>query len=182
MPRRPHPPAPSPINGEGESLPSPLVGEGPGVRGSPIRLEVPESLRRKMVEVARQFRKQPTRSERILWQALRGKKLDGVKFRRQQPIGAFVVDFYASSYRLVVEVDGPIHAKQQEADRARQDILEELGLNVIRLPAGLVESDLAAALTEIRSAIAHLSEQSPLSPGGRGAGGEGAQRGGKKAW
>jgi very-short-patch-repair endonuclease len=62
-----------------------------------------------MVEIAREFRKQPTKSEHILWGALRGKKLDGLKFRRQQPIGTFIVDFYNSAYRLVVEVDGPIH-------------------------------------------------------------------------
>jgi very-short-patch-repair endonuclease len=58
------------------------------------RMEVSESIRRKMEEVARQFCKEATESEKILWQALRGKKLDGLKFRRQQPIGLFVVDFY----------------------------------------------------------------------------------------
>jgi very-short-patch-repair endonuclease len=78
------------------------------------RLEVSESVRRKMVEVARQFRKEATESERILWQALRGKKLDGLKFRRQQPIGLFVVDFYNSAYRLVIEVDGQIHDFQKK--------------------------------------------------------------------
>lgn len=52
------------------------------------RLDVPESLRREMVAVARQFRKEATKSEQLLWQALRKKKLDGLKFRRKQPIGA----------------------------------------------------------------------------------------------
>ena len=88
------------------------------------RLVVPPEIRRRMVEVAREFRKEPTKSEAILWEALRGKKLDGIKFRRQQPVGYFLVDFYNSFYRLVVEVDGPIHDNQVEADRARQDILE----------------------------------------------------------
>jgi very-short-patch-repair endonuclease len=81
-----------------------------------------------------------------------------VKFRRQQPIGGFVVDFYASSYRLVVEVDGQIHEEQREADRARQEILEELGLLVLRIPASRVESDLDAALANIRAAMDELSE------------------------
>jgi hypothetical protein len=58
------------------------------------RWEIPESLRAKMVEVARRFRKEPTPSEAILWQALRGKQLDGWIFCRQQPIGPFVVDFF----------------------------------------------------------------------------------------
>jgi very-short-patch-repair endonuclease len=120
------------------------------------RLKVPESLRRKMVEVARQIRKEATESERILWQALRGKKLDGLKFRRQQPAGPFVVDFYNSSYRLVIEVDGPIHELQEHADQERQAILEMLGLNVLRIKAKLVEKDLNAALEMIRSKVSEL--------------------------
>src|SRR5512145_348958 len=94
------------------------------------RIVVPPEIRRKMVEIAREFRKEPTEGEKILWGALRGKKLDGIKFRRQQPIGYFVVDFYNSNYRLVVEVDGEIHDQQIEADKARQEILEALGLTV----------------------------------------------------
>ena len=60
------------------------------------RLQDNPQLRRRMTEIARDFRKEPTKSEAILWQALRGKKLDGIKFRRQQPVGPFVVDFYNS--------------------------------------------------------------------------------------
>ncbi len=47
------------------------------------RLAIPPEIRRKMTEIAREFRKEPTKSEEIFWQALRGKKLDGIKFRRQ---------------------------------------------------------------------------------------------------
>jgi len=57
------------------------------------RLAVSPEIQRKMLELAREFRKELTPSEDILWQALRGKKLDGTKFRRQQPVGYFVVDF-----------------------------------------------------------------------------------------
>jgi very-short-patch-repair endonuclease len=67
---------------------------------------VSSEVRRRMIEIARGFRKEPTAGEKILWDALRGKKLMGIKFRRQQPIGFFAVDFYCSAYRLVVEVDG----------------------------------------------------------------------------
>ena len=114
---------------------------------------VPEALRRKMVEVARNFRKEPTRSEAILWQALRGRKLDGIKFRRQQNIGPFVVDFYNSSCRLIVEVDGLIHATQKELDHQRQALLESLGLRFVRIPAEMVENDLMEALGLIRAAL-----------------------------
>jgi very-short-patch-repair endonuclease len=128
------------------------------------RIVVPPEIRRKMVEIAREFRKEPTKSEAILWEALRGKKLDGIKFRRQQPVGYFVVDFYNSVYRLVVEVDGPIHDNQVEADRARQDILEILGLNVLRVKSETVEKNLPHALNEIRVKIEELKIKANESP------------------
>ena len=137
------------------------------------RLEVSGSVRRRMVEVARQFRKEATPSERLLWQALRGKKLDGLKFRRQQPIGLFVVDFYNSNYRLVIEVDGPIHDFQQDIDQERQAILEMLGLNVLRIKAELIEIDLTAALKMIRAKIRELESISSKSPSPRMGEGQG---------
>jgi len=140
------------------------------------RIEISFELRRKMTEIAREFRKEPTKSEAILWEALRGKKLDGIKFRRQQPIGYFVVDFYNSVYRLVVEVDGPIHELQQEADMARQGILEELGLVVLRIKSEVVEKNLPAALDLIRNAIQEIKQNnnqkipSPIKGEGKGGG------------
>jgi very-short-patch-repair endonuclease len=132
------------------------------------RLEVPPEIRRKMVEAAREFRKQPSRSEAILWKALRGKQLDGLKFRRQQPVGQFIVDFYNSDHRLVIEVDGPIHDFQRRADRARQELLEVLGLKVLRLNAEMIENNLPAALDLIRGAIKAARTPSPLVGEGRG--------------
>ena len=120
------------------------------------RLVISSEIRRKMLEIAREFRKEPTKGEAILWQALRGKKLDGVKFRRQQPIGYFIVDFYKSAYRLVIEVDGPIHNNQVEADRARQDILEVLGLNILRINTEMAESNLTGVISNIRQRIEEL--------------------------
>lgn len=177
----PHPPAPSPTWGEGGDLARNGEGES-HVRdgnvaslahkgeGEYLRLEVPESLRRKMVEVARQFRKEPTHSEDILWQSLRGKKLDGVKFRRQQPIGPFIVDFYAPAHRLVVEVDGPIHEIQKEADQERQQLLEQLGLFVLRLTAAEVEQALPQALAKIQAILKArpISSSSFMGDGKRG--------------
>jgi very-short-patch-repair endonuclease len=128
------------------------------------RIVVPPEIRRKMVEIAREFRKEPTKSEAMLWEALRGKKLDGIKFRRQQPVGYFVVDFYNSVYRLVVEVDGPIHDNQVEADRARQDILEILGLNVLRVKSETVEKNLPHALNEICVKIEEIKIKANESP------------------
>src|SRR5947209_16678215 len=99
----------------------------------PDRWPVPEDLRRQMVEGARVFRKEPTPTEGQLWQAIRDRQLDGVKFRRQQNIGPFVVDFFSAEQRLIVEVDGPIHESQRKADEIRQHLLESLGLRFVRL-------------------------------------------------
>lgn len=134
------------------------------------RIEIPPLLQRKMIEVARDFRKAPTKSEAILWKALRGKQLDGIKFRRQQPIGPFVVDFYNSDYRLVLEVDGPIHEFQKDTDHARKELLEALGLKVLRLKAEMIENNLPTALDLIREAINAVQAPSPLVGEGRGGG------------
>lgn len=140
------------------------------------RISISPEIRRKMIEIAREFRKEPTLGEKIMWNALRGKKLDGIKFRRQQPIGYFVVDFYSSVYRLVVEVDGPIHESQKEADAARQEILEILGLHVLRIKTELVEQNLPMAFTQVRNAIQNLKQNknpkipSPLMGKGQGGG------------
>jgi very-short-patch-repair endonuclease len=123
---------------------------------------VPPEIRRKMVEIVRQFRKEPTEGEMILWGALRGKKPDGINFRRQQPIGYFVVDFYASRFRLVVEVDGPIHDQQMEADKARQEILKVLGLTVLRNKTETVEKSLPLALVIIRGKIQELKQNAEV--------------------
>ncbi|WP_448542898.1 endonuclease domain-containing protein [Roseiflexus sp.] len=128
-----------------------------------------------MTEVARQLRRQATKSEEILWQALRGAKLEGRKFRRQQPIGCFVVDFFCAAERLIVEVDGAVHDSQQELDRERQRLLESLGLRFLRLSAHAVETDLAGCLKQIEAAF---TSPTPLSPRGRGGVGG---RGGKGA-
>jgi len=128
------------------------------------KIEIPENLRRKMVELARQFRKTPTPSEERLWQALRNKQLDGVKFRRQQPIGPFVVDFFAPTLRLVVEVDGPIHKQQQEADRQRQQLLEAAGLRVFRLTAEEVENHLPETLQKLHQFLTTLSSSTSSHP------------------
>lgn len=138
------------------------------------RIVIPPEIRRKMIEIAREYRKEPTPGEKIMWNALRGKKLDGIKFRRQQPIGYFVVDFYSSTYRLVVEVDGPIHESQKEADAARQEILEVLGLHVLRIKTELVEQNLPMTLVRVRNSIQKLKQYknrtipSPLMGEGQG--------------
>lgn len=88
---------------------------------------------------ARQMRSSLTTSEQALWELIRGRRL-GVQFRRQVPIGRFIVDFLAPAKRLVVEVDGGYHARRAVADERRDRVLRRLGYRVLRLPAALVLS------------------------------------------
>ncbi len=103
---------------------------------------------------------------------MRGRKLHGRKFRRQQPIEPFVVDFFCAAERLIVEVHGGIHATQVDADRERQQLLETLGLRFVRVPADAVENDLSGVLERIMQAIADRTD-SPSPKQGEGVGGEG---------
>jgi very-short-patch-repair endonuclease len=106
-----------------------------------------------MVEVARRFRKAPTPSEAVLWEALRKRAVEGRRFRRQQPIGPFVVDFFCPSERLIVEVDGPIHESLREVDAERQWLLEALGFRFVRVTATQVENDLKTAVALVRGSF-----------------------------
>jgi very-short-patch-repair endonuclease len=87
-----------------------------------------------MRERARQLRRDLTIPERLLWGLLRDRRLAGVKFRRQHPIGPYVVDFYCVSRGLVVELDGQSHADAGREDQIRQNYLESVvGLRVFRV-------------------------------------------------
>jgi very-short-patch-repair endonuclease len=109
-------------------------------------------------QCARELRKQQTPAEARLWQRLRRRQLNGHYFRRQHPIGNFIVDFYCAKAHLVVEVDGDIHDMQEEYDAARSDWLEERGCRVIRFTNQEISRDLDAVLESI---LAACEERSP---------------------
>lgn len=111
------------------------------------------AVRRAASGTARSLRKQSTASETTLWDALRGRKLGGRKFRRQQSVGPYVLDFYCAEERLAVEVDGGVHCRQQEADRERQQAIESLGIRFVRVTAEQVEQDLPQVLSTIFAAF-----------------------------
>lgn len=81
---------------------------------------------------ARKLRRRQTPAEAALWQLLRGRRLAGLKFKRQHPIDRYVADFACESIRLIIEVDGDAHDDQAAADADRQAALERLGWLVIR--------------------------------------------------
>jgi very-short-patch-repair endonuclease/DNA-binding MarR family transcriptional regulator len=109
------------------ALPSPS-GEG-GARGAPGEARR-EKARPPSTVRARDLRESGTKAERALWSQLRDRRLDGHKFRRQQPVGPYVVDFFCLEQKLVVEVDGGQHVP--EADARRTAFLESAGCRVLR--------------------------------------------------
>ena len=78
------------------------------------------------------LRDNPTAAEEALWTILRNKQLLGLRFRRQHKIGRFVADFFCHPAKLVIEVDGGIHEKRHIEDGIRTDLLQSIGLSVIR--------------------------------------------------
>jgi very-short-patch-repair endonuclease len=98
------------------------------------------------------MRASPTRSEEVLWRAIRGRQL-GVQFRRQVVIGNFIVDFCAAEARLIVEVDGAYHAPRTRLDAQRDRVLSSAGYRVIHLDA---EQVLAACHDAVAVVVAAL--------------------------
>ena len=86
----------------------------------------------KLKQRARDLRNKSTLSEVLLWNELKAKKMKGYQFMRQKPIGNYIVDFFCSKLKLVIEVDGESHNEKVEYDRMRQNHLEALGLSFLR--------------------------------------------------
>jgi len=104
-------------------------------------------------EAARALRQPLTPAEHVLWQALRDRKLAGLKFRRQHAVGAFILDFYCPAHKLVVELDGGIHHRQAGYDEARSAHLSSYGYRLIRFRNEEVLADLPSVLQRIRDAV-----------------------------
>jgi very-short-patch-repair endonuclease len=100
-------------------------------------------------EFARNLRRRPTPAEDILWERLRGSRFRGSKFRRQVPFGRFVVDFYCHAAKLVIELDGKQHEWFSDYDAGRTEVLERLGVRVIRFTNAEVCDDLDSVLGRI---------------------------------
>ena len=84
------------------------------------------------IENARRLRKSMTDGERALWRLLRDRRIDGWRFRRQEPIDRYIVDFICFEARLVIEVDGGQHS-ESETDKRRDAHLQSLGFRMLRL-------------------------------------------------
>ncbi|MGA3014182.1 MAG: endonuclease domain-containing protein [Bacteroidales bacterium] len=110
---------------------------------------------KEIIKRARLLRNTSTPSENILWSRIRKKRLSGIIFRRQHPIGPFIVDFYCHEAKLVIEIDGDIHDSQEnkEHDENRTFELEKLGLKVIRFKNEAITGNINEVLDILQKEI-----------------------------
>jgi very-short-patch-repair endonuclease len=111
--------------------------------------------------VVRQMRTNPTSAEEMLWTRLRDRRLAGHKFRRQHPIGRFIVDYCCPARHIVVEVDGGIHRNSAARDMERDEHLRLIGFQVLRFSNERIVADMESVLGEIERA---LTSELPTSP------------------
>jgi very-short-patch-repair endonuclease len=123
-------------------------------------LETVAQRRRRKILYARSLRKHMTEAEAILWSALRARRCNGYKFRRQVPIDWFIVDFLCSQAQLIIEIDGLIHDSQKGYDHDREREIRKRGYRILRFTNEDICDRLPMVLQTIRQAL------SPL-PGGR---------------
>jgi len=122
---------------------------------------------RDRIDRARRLRRDQTDAEKRLWSHLRDRQLEGRKFRRQVPIGRYVVDFLCTEARLVIELDGGQHTVERDAERTR--LIESYGYFVIRFWNNDVTTNTEGVLQSIVEALRIGEPLTPtLSPTGRG--------------
>jgi len=128
---------------------SPSGGEG-GVRGM---VGANTEKKRKSLtenrERAKSMRHEPVNTEKLFWFEVRSRKLGGFKFKRQVLIGKYIVDFACLEERLIVELDGLLHADRTQCDANRDDVLRMLGYRVLRFTNDEVGDDFAGVLATV---------------------------------
>ena len=116
-------------------------------------------------QMSRVMRQSMSGVEARVWIRIRGRRLDGWKFRRQHPIGPYYVDFYCPAARLVVEIDGPAHWLDAAGvyDERRQAWLEALGYRVLRIPVSEIDHDMGNVVEWIEEALREQVRQGIVS-------------------
>jgi len=134
-----------------------------------MRSETPEYIK----ELAREMRKKPTEAERQLWHMLRDRRLDGFRFKRQEPVGGrYIADFYCLERKLVIELDGKVHRQMDssEYDSLRDQTMVDAGLRSLRIRNEAVLGNLQQVIDKIKSELNTPKTPSPdaFGRGGRG--------------
>ncbi|MFA6112746.1 MAG: endonuclease domain-containing protein [Sphingomonas sp.] len=155
------------MSGTTSSFPSPLAGEG-GAQREALGGRGGRSTKSSALGNAKHMRTNPTEAERALWQVLRNKRLAGWKFKRQQPIDPYIVDFICFAERLIVEADGSQHV-ENAYDSRRDDWLRSQDFRLLRFwnndilknPEGVLTSILVA-LEGDETGVGPVSSPTPL--------------------
>ncbi|MEJ0009211.1 MAG: endonuclease domain-containing protein [Alphaproteobacteria bacterium] len=116
---------------------------------------------------AKKLRKQLTEAERRIWHHLRAHRFQGVKFKRQCPIGPYICDFVSLNHKLIIELDGGQHASATTYDRKRDSFLKEQGFRVLRFWNHDVLAETDGVLQEILRLL-HSPLPNPLPQAGEG--------------
>ena len=140
--------------GKSQNSPPPLAGGGRG-EGAPGS---------SLLSHARALRRDATPAERRLWQGLRRHQVNGLKFRRQVPLGPYIADFYCASAKLVIEVDGISHINS-DSDSIRDAWMGQRGIRVVRVGNRDVLANLEGTLIAIRDIAAKPPPPNPLPQG-----------------
>ncbi len=112
-------------------------------------------------ERAKALRKRMTDAEQLFWRHLRNRELDGWKFRRQHPVGPFIVDFACPEKMVIIEVDGGQHDENKELDVQRSAYLNKMGYRVCRFWNNEVMQETEAVLESIFAILANEKQNSP---------------------
>jgi very-short-patch-repair endonuclease len=123
--------------------------------GNPSQFDFYFGASRKIVDNAKSLRKKITPAEKLLWENLRNRKLNNIKFRRQHPIERFVADFYCHEKKLVIELDGGIHndPNQKEYDDGRTAEIEKYNIRIIRFKNEEILNNIKNVLEKIKEII-----------------------------
>ena len=104
------------------------------------------------IRLARLLRQDSTEVEKVLWELLRDRKINGLKFRRQHPLKSYIVDFFCPELKLIIEVDGGPHATTQAHDQRRTRWLESNGYPVLRFLNNEIFENLDGVVLKITQA------------------------------
>lgn len=112
-------------------------------------------------KLSRELRNSGTLAEVLLWNELKGRKVMGYQFMRQKPITKYIVDFYCSNLKLIIEIDGYTHSEKEARDASRQSELERIGLRFLRFEDEEVKYELENVLNHIKDRIIKNEKTTP---------------------
>jgi very-short-patch-repair endonuclease len=121
-----------------------------------------------VVQLARDLRNNLTDSERLLWERLKSKQVDGCKFRCQHPVYRYILDFYCHEKLLAIEIDGDAHKDRKDYDEYRDDFLKSMGVLTLRFSNHDVMQDIDAVICKIKAELLQGDSSRVPPPGDRG--------------